>query len=630
MTSPDQSTGPQVRVYVAAGGNEFMADIGGWLVEAAKLCGRDAALCDDGSLPTADGAVNLVVAPHEFYELSDSSDAERHRAAQCSIPVCTEQPGTKWFDMTVLLVEASPLALDINEHGVAALQERGIPAQHLRLGAVPSMNRTARADVQGDVERDIDVLFMGGLTDHRATALAQLGPHLWHRRADLRLFDFGRPVQGDVAGLVFGDDKYDLLARANILVNVHRDHSSAGYFEWARMVEAMANGCTVVTEPSTGFSPLVAGEHFIETDDLAATVAALLDDPLRCRQIGALAAAAVLDEFPLAATLGPVLDSIPPVATGLVGSGGRTSRTPKYRARLQRAQQMPLLPAFQPDRALRRQVGEALHAEVEIRRDLDALACQVLHGDPQHIERITTPAYDDAHPEVTVIVTLFNYETVVLETLDSIVASTDVDYEVVVVDDHSTDGGRAAVADFMNRHPDVPMLLLGCDSNRGLPVARNLAFGQARSDKVMVMDADNHVYPTCLRKLADALDADPEASFAWAILEEFGIEAGLRSAVGWHVPWLCAANNIDAQAMIRTSVWQSLGGYRTDDALVFGWEDWELWLRIAASGGHGVHVRQILGRYRRQENSMLATSNLFSDIMADHLRTLHPSLPWPS
>ena len=291
---------------------------------------------------------------------------------------------------------------------------------------------------------------------------------------------------------------------------------------------------------------------------------------------------------------------------------------------------MPLLPAFRPDTALRRRVGEALHAEVDIRRRLDALECQIRHGDAEHIERLVSPAYGSTEPEVTVIVTLFDYEAVVTETLDSIVASTDVDYEIVVVDDHSNDGGRAVVADFMDRHPDTPIVLLGCNSNRGLPSARNLAFAQASADKVMVMDADNHVYPTCLRRLADALDDDPDSSFSWAILEEFGLESGLRSAVGWHVPWLCAANNIDAQAMIRTSVWRSLGGYRTDDPLVFGWEDWELWLRIAAGGGHGTHLRQILGRYRRQAQSMLATSNLFSDLMGEHLRTLHPSLPWPS
>jgi hypothetical protein len=78
----------------------------------------------------------------------------------------------------------------------------------------------------------------------------------------------------------------------------------------------------------------------------------------------------------------------------------------------------------------------------------------------------------------------------------------------------------------------------------------------------MVMDADNHVYPTALRKLADALRAQPDASAAYSVLEDFGAQRNVRSAVAWDPPRLCAANYIDAQAMWRKADWQSLGGYR--------------------------------------------------------------------
>ena len=100
--------------------------------------------------------------------------------------------------------------------------------------------------------------------------------------------------------------------------------------------------------------------------------------------------------------------------------------------------------------------------------------------------------------------------------------------------------------------------------------------------------------------------------------------------MAWHVPWLCEANHIDAQAMLRHDAWQRHGGYRTDDQLVFGWEDWELWLRFAATGEHGVHVPQMLGRYRTQEVSMLSTTNLVADHMLLHVKELYPDLPWPT
>jgi len=656
-----------VNVFVAERGNDFMADIAAWLVEAAALAGHVSRLVRDGSLPTDAAAINLVVAPHEFYVLSDADDAAIHAAARCSIPVCTEQPGTSWFDMTVLLSRASPMVLDINTHGVAALQAEGIAAQHLRLGGVPSMDRrSARTEHPGDhpsehpsehptdraTDRPCDVLFLGGLTGYRAATLATLAPQLWERRADLRLFDFSRPVDGAIESLVFGAAKYDLLASSRLLVNIHRDAGDGGanhYFEWARLIEAMANGCVVVTEPATGFAPLKSGTHFIETTDVATTIAALLEDPERCAEISRAGSIAVLEEHPLVDSLAPILAAIPGhsgSSRSATRSATRSSATrgsatrgsaPPYRSKLRRAQQIPLLPAFRPTTIFRRRVYGALHDEMSLQRSIDAARCAYRHGDTEHVEVTTSASYanatadatPDATPEVSVIVTLFDYAAVVGETLDSIVASTDVDIEIVIVDDHSNDHGRQVVKDFIAAHPDTPIVLIGVDANRGLPASRNRAIEHARGAKIMVMDADNHVYPTCLRRLADALDAHPGAAFSWTILEEFGKTTGLRSATGWHVPWLCSANHIDAQAMFRATTFEQHGGYRVDDALVFGWEDWEMWLRLAAAGERGVHVAEMLGRYRTQETSMLATSNLFGDLMLEHLRELHPTLPWP-
>jgi hypothetical protein len=225
-----------LNVFVSPSGNAFMTDIARWIAEAGVEAGRTACLWDDGTPPIDADAINLVVAPHEFYLLSDLDDASMHRSAQISVPVCTEQPGTRWFDIGLVTAGASRLAVDINTHGVAALRAAGLAAEHLRLGGVPSM-------VAAPAERDIDVVLLGGKTARRSARLAAMAPVLWRRECDLRLFSFATPVQTGTPGLVFGDDKYRLLARSRILLNIHRDDARPGYFEWARMMEAMANGC---------------------------------------------------------------------------------------------------------------------------------------------------------------------------------------------------------------------------------------------------------------------------------------------------------------------------------------------------------------------------------------------------
>jgi len=433
-------------------------------------------------------------------------------------------------------------------------------------------------------------------------------------------------VHGGVPGLVFGTDKYALLRRARILVNVHRDDIAPGYFEWARMVEAMANGTTVVTEPSTGYEPLQPDVHFVPTDDIAGTVERLLADPARTEAIGRAGAEAVLVGAPLAEQLGPLLDHLDGLdLTTRSRRQRRTTRTNK----IVRTHGPPLMPVYRPAEALRERVYHALLAEQDVQRQIEAVRCQLRYGTPSHDLEFTTPGYPGSVPQVSVVVTLYNYAGVVTETLDSLVASTGVDIEIIVVDDHSTDDSRDVVLSFMAQHPDVAVLLLGRENNCGLPKARNHGIERVRAGKVMILDADNTVYPVCLRRLADALDADPDAGFAYATLEAFGVDPGLRSHLAWYVPWVCAANYLDAQAMIRRDVLARHGGYREDDEWIYGWEDWDLWLRLAVAGEHGVHLPEMLGRYRTQRTSMISMSNLAADAMTAHLRQRYPTLPWP-
>ena len=280
---------------------------------------------------------------------------------------------------------------------------------------------------------------------------------------------------------------------------------------------------------------------------------------------------------------------------------------------------------------MRRELYGQFLAEAAHRRELSRLRSVVEHGDADHVDEFTTSSWTPGpatNAEVTVTVTLFNYADVVLETLDSIAASSEVNFEIVVVDDRSSDNSVEVVRAWMADHDHVPMLLVASAVNRGLARARNLAIDRARAEFVMIMDADNHVYPTCLRRLADALNHDTDAAMAYATLEAFGPTPGLRSAQGWHVPWLCEKNYIDAQSLMRRSVLERYHGYLLDD-FMYGWEDWEMWLRFAANGDYGVHVPELLGRYRTQLSSMISLTNLAADDLRADLRRRYPDLPWP-
>lgn len=621
-----------VNVFVARHGNQFMRDLASWVVEAATSSGRQAVLVDD-RLPSGDGSINLVVAPHEFFELYTAPRKALQQAAAASICINTEQPGTSWFRLAVDACRRGLLTLDISDQGVDALRDAGISAERLRLGGVPSMQQLRVAS-----DRPIDVLFMGGLDDRRGAALAELGPRLWGLHADIRLTGVDRPIDETTPRTVFGDDKHRLLSSAKVLLNIHRGRPQGAqhppYFEWARAVEAMAAGCVVISEPSDGCAPLVAGTHFIETtlEDMADITLELVDDEQRRNELSDRAKATIFGELALGEAIAPLLDRIEQDVLLDIDAHWKSAAVRKgaWHIGLAQAPAPVRLGPFRPFLPTLVAAKRLAMAENTALRRLDAAACQLTHGSNQHETHSDTPFYEGATPEVSVVVSLYNYEGVVLDTLRSIVASEGIKFELIVVEDHATDNSRAVVRRFINQHPGVPIKLIAKDANEGLAAARNTGFEHARAPLVMVMDADNMIYPTCLRKLADALRENPEVDAAYSILEDFGSQRNIRSALAWDVDRLCRANYIDAQSMMRKSSWERLGGYRGDDDFVYGWEDWDLWLRLAADGGRAMLVTQILGRYRVQPGSMIALTNLATDDAIAAMRKCYPNLPWPA
>ncbi|MBI5105948.1 MAG: hypothetical protein HZB46_13390, partial [Solirubrobacterales bacterium] len=164
-----------------------------------------------------------------------------------------------------------------------------------------------------------------------------------------------------------------------------------------------------------------------------------------------------------------------------------------------------------------------------------------------------------------------------------------------------------------------------------LPAGRNTMVGLARAPYVLMLDADNELLPPAARRLAAALDADPDALFAYPILAAHrdGAPDGLLSTLPWDPALLKAYNPIDALALLRRDALAELGGYTTDIRL-HGWEDYDLWCRIAERGGRGVHVAQLLARYRRSAGgSMLSLTDLDTAEMRAILRERYPRTMGP-
>jgi glycosyltransferase involved in cell wall biosynthesis len=227
-----------------------------------------------------------------------------------------------------------------------------------------------------------------------------------------------------------------------------------------------------------------------------------------------------------------------------------------------------------------------------------------------------------------VLIPLFNHAEEVRSALASVAVSEYGALEVVVLDDASTDRSQETVLDFLGEHAHLPGLLIEHVVNRGLGRTRNDLVESARGEFVFMLDADNEIYPTALGRLAAALDDDPEALFAYPMLEEHvdGEPDTLRSFLPWEPGRLAESNYIDAMSLLRRRELLELGGY-TEDTRLHGWEDYDLWCRTAQRGLRGVLVPEILARYRRAEHSMLySITNIDISEAESLLRAKYPAL----
>ncbi len=620
---------PTYHVYVSNRGNIFMTEIAALLAAALRDLGCDTVFPAPDLPEEGRNRINLVVAPHEFYPLHQAYDArELHRAARVSVAVGVEQPGTNWFELGTDYASLGPMVLDISHYAVDELVWRGYDAHHLQLGYHTSLDRW-----YGDPHhrRPTDLLFLGSFTPRRETLLARWAPLLWDCAADVRLFEYPRPMSQPRGNFVTATAKLDLLASSRVLLNVHR--SEVPYFEWVRVLEAVTNGCVVVTESSTDYGPLVPGRHLIAApaEALGAYASSIIIDEGLRSELANEAYDVIRKKLEMTTLLGPVCHLVEeavlsnPVRRPTTEASTQISIGPTNTVE-QIPHPSPDREPISPERSAATRVKELLDAETELFQAVESLQSRLVHGCDNFVEASETVAWEGFRPDVSVVITSFNYEHLITEAVASVRSSFGVAAELIVVDDHSQDHSVNVILDEMRSTPWFPIKLLARTANHGVGAARNTAIAEARAENVFILDADNVIYPRTLHKLAAALDRAPEAALSYGIIDTDGSPA-LLSHLPWDVQRLTEGPYIDAMAMVRRQIWDEVGGYDTQLGNR-GWEDYEFWLRLAARGHHAEFVPEFVGHYRIHQKSRQQTVNLDTSALIEEFHNRFPMLPW--
>lgn len=210
-------------------------------------------------------------------------------------------------------------------------------------------------------------------------------------------------------------------------------------------------------------------------------------------------------------------------------------------------------------------------------------------------------------PRVTVLVPSYNDERFLGAAIESILAQTFTDFELLIVDDASTDGSRAVV----ERYRDPRIRLLVNPTNLGGGAARNRGLAASAGEYVAALDSDDLSFPDRLERQIAYLDAHPDVAVVGSQAKLIdvngrGIGEVWRPTTDLGIRWCRIFQNpvIQSSATFRRSVvWEELGGY--EERFRYG-EDFDLWQRMAKK--HAIHnLAEPLVAYRFDPRSLSST-----------------------
>ncbi len=231
-------------------------------------------------------------------------------------------------------------------------------------------------------------------------------------------------------------------------------------------------------------------------------------------------------------------------------------------------------------------------------------------------------------PTISSVVTVYNSERYIGESLTAILAQTRPPDEVIVVDDGSTDGTHDELARFRS---DVRVLR---QDNRGHANALNRGMREARGDYLAKCDADDIWEPDKLERQVEALLTHSEIDIAFSAIWVFG---EIEEPHGLHVVGDPSEGIMDrrrfaqtlyracvicpSSTLLRRHLYEQLGPF--NEHLVF--EDYDYWMRALRAGAVFYYDPARLVRYRRHARQL--TRDLLRTRRSLHeVRTLHADL----
>lgn len=209
----------------------------------------------------------------------------------------------------------------------------------------------------------------------------------------------------------------------------------------------------------------------------------------------------------------------------------------------------------------------------------------------------------DSVPKVSVVLPVYNGARYLKESIDSILSQSFSDWELIIVDDCSTDLSLQIANEYAEN--DERISVIHNTVNCKLPKSLNIGFQQAKGEFLTWTSDDNRYLPNAIERMAEFLDTHSDIYLVSASMNTMDDDGRIIGEIySYDEPSFYYWNSVGACFMYRHDVLREIGGYDPDFFLA---EDYEYWFRIFFHYGSIGKIDDVLYVYRIHSQSLSAT-----------------------
>lgn len=199
-------------------------------------------------------------------------------------------------------------------------------------------------------------------------------------------------------------------------------------------------------------------------------------------------------------------------------------------------------------------------------------------------------------PVVSVIIPIYNYGVQFEKTLQSVFNSTYKNFEIIIVDDGSSDIYVKLKLGSIKNHPNIKIIH---QENQGPSSARNNGISHSSGEFILPLDADDTIHPDYIQSCVNILKNNKDISPVYCDTHHIGQLQGIEQRPEWSLERLKQGPFIVNCSMFHKKAFEICGGY---DVSLKGWEDYDLWIRMGINGYSGKRIPKPLFMYFHHES----------------------------